>query len=137
MNLKRAVWVSVVAYLVSLIIGMGVMFLLGINPAETSEIPQDAFLINIIVTIIFAVLFTLLYFKDRKINANAKEGALFGVVLVIIGFILDVIVFSASSALTGTQQSIADYYANPLFWLAVFLLLITTTLVGTFKRKKR
>ncbi|MBI2451863.1 hypothetical protein HYV50_02160 [Candidatus Pacearchaeota archaeon] len=136
MNLKRAVWVGIVTYILSLIIGIVVISLLGFDFTQSAEIPNSIFLINIIITIIVVALFTLFYLKDKKINQNAKEGFFFGLVLIILGFIFDVIIFSISAAATNTQKNIIEYYSNPLFWLALILFLATTTIVGAIKGKR-
>jgi len=137
MNVKRAIGVGLLTYLVSFILGIIVMFAMGVDPSQGSEIPKSAFIVNIIITLILAGLFTLFYFKDKKIKRNAKEGFLFGIVLIIMGFILDVIIFTLTSIMTSTQINILEYYSNPIFWLALILFVLTTTIVGAIKEKKK
>ena len=124
MNIKRALWVGFLTYIVLAIIGTLVIFLLAflsiIEPTQT-EIPNSVFLINtlinMLITVVLAVLFTLFYFKDRRITSNLKEGFLFGLVSVLLGFILNIIFFSFSSVFTGNQQDIVTYYSDPLLWI--------------------
>lgn len=137
MNIKRAIGVGLLTYLTSFILGTIIMFAMGIDPSQTSEIPQSAYIINIIVTIILAGLFTLFYFRNKKIKRNAKEGFMFGIVLVIIGFILDIIILAIVSTMTTTQIDLLEYYSNPLFWLALILFVLTTTIVGAMKEKRK
>ena len=137
MNIKRAIWVGIAVYLVSFFIGLIVMTLAGINPADTSEIPNSILYVNIFITIIIAALFTILYLKDKKIEANAKEGLFFGLVLIVIGFVFDIVIFAIASATTANKQSLIDYYSNPVFWAALILFLATTTITAAnIKRKK-
>ena len=136
MNIKRALWVSVLTYAASFIIGLIVMTLMGIDPTNLAKIPNNVLYISILLTIIIVALFTLFYFKGKNIKPSAKEGFYFGLVLIILGTILDVIIFSLSSLATGTQQSLIEYYSNPLFWITLILLLATTTIVGAVKRRK-
>ena|SRR3989344_864898 len=136
MNIKRAIGVGVLTYVVSFIIGLIVMIAMGIDPLQASEIPQSAFIVNIVITIILAGFFTLFYFNDRKIKPNAYEGFMFGVVLVVIGFVFDVVMFFIGSVFAGSKVDIATYYSNPLFWIALFLFIVTTTLVGAFRGKR-
>lgn len=143
MNLKRAAWIGVVTYIISFIIGIIVMYFLGFDPSQASEIPNSLLYVNIILTIIIAALFTWFYFsgksseKKAKIKPSMKEGLLFGVVLIVVGFIIDLIIFGISSIATDVEQNIIKYYSNPLFWVAIVLLLVTTTLVGFVMSKKR
>ena len=76
------------------------------------------------------------YFKDKKIKRNAKEGFYFGLVLIIIGFILDGILFTVGAIAGGTQFDVLAYYTSPFFWAALVLVVITTTIVGAVKGKK-
>ncbi|MBI2449082.1 hypothetical protein HYV49_02175 [Candidatus Pacearchaeota archaeon] len=137
MNLKRAIWVAVLTYAISFIIGLIVMMIMGVDPTNLTEIPNNVLYISIILTIIIAVFFTLLYFKGKRIKPNAKEGFYFGLILIIVGTILDIIIFSLSSLATGTQQSLIEYYSNPFFWIALILLLATTTIVGVLRGRKK
>src|SRR3989344_4139637 len=130
MNLKRAIWVGALTYIASFIIGALVLSLLGYELAQGSEVSTPILVINIVITIIIAVLFTLLYFK--KVKASGREGLYFGITLVILGTILDAIIFSIA-ATAGQSISLAEYYSNPLFWLALFLFIVTTILVGVIK----
>ena len=136
MNLKRAIWVGLLTYVLSFIFGLVVMFFLGVDPAQTSEIPRSFLIILILVSLVFAGLFSLFYFKDKKIKPSAKEGFLFGLVLVAVGFILDVIIFGISNAFTETQQDLIAYYSDPLFWVALILFVAVTTIVGALKKRK-
>jgi len=133
MDFKRALWVGIVTYIVSFLIGMGVILAMGFQPSQITEIPSIVLYINIAITIVLAVVFTLLYFRGKGIAPGVKEGFFFGIVLVIIGFILDAIIFSASSQITGTQQNIIMYYSNPIFWTALLLFLATAAIVGAVK----
>ena len=137
MNLKRAIGVGLLTYLASFIIGIIIMFAMGVDPSQGSEIPKSAFIVNIIITLILAGLFTLFYFKDKKIKRSAKEGFMFGIVLIIIGFILDIIIFTLTSMMTTTQVDLLEYYSDPIFWLALILFVLTTTIVGAIKEKKK
>jgi hypothetical protein len=135
MNFKRAVWISLVTYIVSFIIGGIVAFMFQVDPQATT-LPIPLYIAMVVMTVIIAILFTLLYFKDRKIKPSAKEGFMFGIVLVFTGFILDVLIFSISSLVADLSQDIIEYYSSALFWIAIMVLLITTTLVGMYKQRK-
>src|SRR5690606_15975612 len=84
---------------------------------------------NLILTIALGVIFALWYFRDKKVTDNAREGLYLGLVLVVLGFILDVIVF----AVQGQINNLLAYYTAPGFLVGLILFLITTTLVGWIK----
>ena len=143
MNLKRAIWVGILIYVVSFILRIIVTIILGlgiinleINPTQT-EISNIYFFIYILIILIITTLFTLYYFKDRKIKPSAKEGFFFGVILIILGFILDIINFSILAAVSDSNQSTISHYSNPLFWLELVLFLVVTTVIGAIKQKKK
>ncbi|MEK6844064.1 MAG: hypothetical protein AABX83_01415 [Nanoarchaeota archaeon] len=134
MNIKRAIWVGVVTYILSFIVGMVSAILIGFD-INQAEMPTSFYVIGIIISIVLAGLFTLVYFRDKKIKASAKEGFYFGLVLIIIGFIMDIIIFSIGAA-AGSEMDILAYYSNSMFWIALVLFVATTTIVGAIKRKK-
>lgn len=138
MNLKRAVGIGVVTYIVSLVIGMIVMLIMGFDPSQTSVVPSNMLYAIILVSVIVAGVFTLWYFgfKKKVIKPSLKEGALFGVILVIVGFILDLIIFGVTSLLTNSQINLIDYYSNPVFWVALALFVIVPAVVGWIKGRK-
>ena len=49
MDLKRATWIGVVTYIISFILGISIMYLLGIDPSQGSELPNSVLYINIII----------------------------------------------------------------------------------------
>ena len=136
MNVKRAIGIGLVAYLCSFILSIVVVLLYGLDLTQTGNAPKLILIINILISIVLVTLFSLFYFKDKKLNADIKEGLHFGFVLIIIGFILDFIGFSISFAV-GSKQDIILYYSNPYFWIALTLLIATTAVVGYIKGKKK
>ena len=137
MKLKRAIWIGVVTYILSFIIGLIPMILMGTDTAEISELPPSFFIIGIITSIVLAGLFTLVYFKDKGIKPSAKEGFYFGLVLIIVGFVLDVLIFSVSSLAADSEIDIFAYYSSQMFWTALVLLVAATTIIGAIKGRKK
>lgn len=135
MKLKRAILIAIATYALSFIIGLIPMLLMGVNTMEMSEFPANFFIIGMVISVALAVAFSLVYFRDKRIRRNAKEGFYFGIVLAITGFALDGILFLIGS-LSGSPMDLLAYYANPLFWLTLLLVIITTTIVGKVKGGK-
>ena len=136
MNLKRAVRISIVMYVISFLLGLIPMFVMGIDPSQVAELPAKYFIIGIVTSIILSGLFSLLYFKGERVKRSAKEGFYFGLALITVGFILDVIIFSITYITTDAQMDIFSYYANPFFWIALILVICTATIAGAIMRKK-
>ena len=137
MILKRAIWIAAVNYALSFIIGLIPMALIGADPSQMSDLPVGFFVIGIAISVILAICFTSVYFKDKHTKPSAKEGFYFGLVLMIVGFILDFIIFLILSLTSSSGTDVFSYYSSPMFWLAALLVLATATLVGSIKGKKR
>ncbi|MBM3232714.1 hypothetical protein FJZ18_00925 [Candidatus Pacearchaeota archaeon] len=137
MKFYRALGISLLTYFFSMVLGIIVMTVMGISIASGgNDIPKEALIINIILTLILSGISTNIYLNGKGIKPGVREGFLFGIVLVVLGTIIDIIFFSLSSIATGTQQSIIEYYSNPLFWTALILFLATCIITG-FLREKR
>ncbi|MBS3093732.1 hypothetical protein J4456_04090 [Candidatus Pacearchaeota archaeon] len=130
MNLKRALGIGLLTYVLAFVIGIVIMFLFQVDSSDPFSIPPYILYINIGITIILAAFFTLWYLRGKKIKPSVKEGFLFGITLIIIGTVIDVILFSIGALLSDVPMSLLDYYSNPVFWISLLLFLATTTLVG-------
>jgi hypothetical protein len=133
MNLKRAIWMGALVYASSFIIGILIAVALEIDFSTATEAPPQVWYIGIVVTIVLSALFTLWYFKDKKIKPAPKEGLLFGFVIVILGSVFDAALIIPYLLLTDSPQDPITYYSNPLFWFTLLLIFATTTIVGWYK----
>ena len=136
MNLKRATWIALVMYISSFIVGLIPLFFMGINTTNMDELPANFFIIGVIISIVLAGLFSLLYFKDKKIQRNAKEGFYFGLAIIVMSFILEMIISLIFSLMVPNIPDMFSYYSTPAFWISLVLVIATATLVGKFKSKK-
>ena len=130
MNFKRAIGIGLLTYIFAFVIGIVVMFLFQVDPSDPFSIPPLVLYVNIGITIILAAFFTLWYLRGKKIKPGMKEGFLFGLVLIIIGTVLDVLLFTLGAIVLNAPLDIIGYYSNPVFWISLLLFLATTTLVG-------
>lgn len=135
MKLKRAICIGVANYALSFLIGIIGLMAMGVNPEQMPELSTSYYVIGIIISVILAGISTLFYFKG-KVKSNAKEGFYFGLVLIAVGFILDMIIFIIMLLAKKAGMDIFAYYAHPMFWLAIVLLLATTTIIGAIKKRK-
>ena len=135
MKLKRALWIGVVVYVLSFIIGLLTTIIMKIDISNAVEVPTSVWVMGIIVSVAILGYFTGFYFRDKEIKATWKEGLKFGIVVIVIGTILDSIFIIPYILSTGSIE-VLKYYANPLFLLTLIILLGTATGMGWYKGKK-
>lgn len=130
MNLKRLLWTGVAAYFSAFVIGIVVAVLMNVDMTN-AEIPPIIWYASAFVSIIITIPFALLYF--RKVRPSTAEGLKLGFGYMVVGFLLDGVM-----ALLGTlggqdPTAMLDYYRQPMFWIAVALVIGTATAVGWWK----
>jgi hypothetical protein len=135
MKLKRAIWIGVLAYIGSFIVGIITASVFGMDLESAVEAPTEVWVVGIVASILLMALFCLWYFKDNQIKPSLKEGFRFGIVAIIVAFVIESVLIVPFIILSGAPSDIYSYYANPLFWLTVALILITTSVVGKIKEK--
>jgi len=134
MNLKRAIWMSIIAYLVSFVFGLAIVALGG-GDAFSENIEFSTWLTLFIFLIILVYIFASWYFKDKKIKASSKEGFRFALVLFLVSAILDLAVLIPYVLTSGNSSEALAYYASPWFSVAVLLMIATGGFVG-YKNQK-
>jgi hypothetical protein len=130
MDLKRAIWMSVLLYISSAIIGILLAGFLNIDVENTNEIPISLWYWGISATILLLIIFTKWYFKNSKINRNAKEGFLFGAAAIIIGTVIDAIIVVPYIVINQNSTEVLAYYLSPLFWITLLVILAVSSAVG-------
>jgi peptidoglycan/LPS O-acetylase OafA/YrhL len=132
MNYKRAIGIGIVAYLVSFVIGISIAVVVGVDFETATEAPTIVWIIGLIAQLIVGLLFAWWYFSAKKIKKyGPKQGFLLGTVFVAVGFIIDAFFIIPSIILTEGATDILKYYTNPLFWVSILLLLLSTMFVGS------
>tara|TARA_Y100000310_G_scaffold317846_1_gene371209 strand:+ start:26228 stop:26632 length:405 start_codon:yes stop_codon:yes gene_type:complete len=129
MNLKRSVWISVTLYLASMVFGIILALVLGLDEQSAVNPPLSLWIWGMILTVALTFLFTLWYFRGK--SGSWKEGLQLGGVMILIGLLLDLLLVGFA----GELDSLLQYYKNPLFFLTLGLLLATSSLVGQYKQK--
>ena len=123
MNYKRAIWISLLVYLASMLLGIILAVIVGIDVVEPT---LSLWLWGMAITVLLTFVFTLWYFKKTK--GTVQEGLQLGGVMIGIGVVLDVL-FTAS---VGQFDSLIKYYLDPLFFATLILLLITAGLTAKY-----
>jgi len=132
MDIKRASWISCLAYISSFVVGIFIAKFMDADVFGGAQVPTAMWTVSILFTIILVVIFSLWYFQDTKITADLKEGLLLGLVMVIVGFLFDIILF-LPVLFSGTAADILDYYASPFFWLAIASVFAASGVTGWLK----
>jgi magnesium-transporting ATPase (P-type) len=132
---KRAIGMSVLAYISSLIVGIIVAVVSGIDLETSQEISPIMWYAGAISSILFAIIFSVWYFKSPKIHSNMKAGLRFGGVMIITGFVLDFITIVPLYVKEKTLEPMFSYYQSPWFWITIILVVFTAGLTGKFLKK--
>ena len=137
MDKKRAIWISVLLYAATFLIGIVVALILGTDLSGETPITKMHWVLSIILSVILAGLFSLWYFKGRKIKISQKEGLYLGLTFLAVGIFFDLLFIIPYLALgVGDVNSLLNYYQDPFFWISVVLIVVTPIVVGKWKGKK-
>lgn len=130
---KRALIFAVLSYAVSFVIGIAYSLATGYDPSQTVGAQPLSFCITIVAGSAFsAIVATYLYFthKAPKLKADAKHGFKFGITLLVLGTILDAILFLPLVVSMGKIEQVATYYGNVYFYVALLGVVASATGVG-------
>jgi len=140
MNYKRAFWISILAYLTSLLIGISVLVISGLTLSTVSTISSQMLFATQVVSIIaIGLLFAWWYFRSPRTHASLINGAKLGIVMIVVGFLLDSLLAApALLSIEGfTFSDVVSIYADPVYWLTLLLLLGATASVGWYLAQAR
>lgn len=138
MHFKRAIGISVLIYIVSMVLGMIVCSFLGITPDITQPIPMKMWLITAIISVGLSVGGAFWYFQNKAIKPSLQTGLQFGGSVVIVGFVLDLLFFLSLSTQGYEPLAVmSTYYRQPPFWITLALILVGSTVVGKYTEKQK
>ncbi len=133
MDYKRAIGLGVLAYLVSLLLGVVIAVIFGVDLSSAEIMSTTMWIISIFVQIIVALVFAYWYFAAKAIKHYGwKEGLHLGAIFVIISIVVDFLFILPWIFTSGLPTDILVYYSHPLFWVSVVLFLVCTGLVGSW-----
>ena len=127
LNFNAALKYATLAYAVTFVAGILVSALMHIDVASHT-VPNTVWYIGMVVTAIVMAWCGSLYLKKAPV-VSMTSGAMFGVVVILFGFVVDYIFFSIAQ-MAGQPISIVEYYANPFFFATVAIALITPALLA-------
>jgi len=140
MNYKRAAGIALVAYIATFIIGILTTSLAQVPisiDATDIQLPTIFFIIQIFAMFGIGVLFTMWYLSSPSVQTSGMSGLHFGLSMLAVGFVLDAVAFVPAliNGLPITQ--IISLYVNPLFGVAVAILLGTSYVTGFALAKRK
>lgn len=140
MRIGRAFLASLGIYIITFILSMIAMVIMGVSTEElTSDpgnVPVNIMVVAIVITTIVAFFGAKWYFKKNGVHAGIKEGFLFGIILTVIGFVLDGITLALIPGSESAWGYLQAYIAQPSLWIGIALILASTTLAAVFVKQK-
>lgn len=139
---KRSLSFIVLGYIISFIVGIVFSVLTGFdpiqNPEQAANPPLDFCIAIIVASTLTSVAMSYLYFthKRPKLKPTMQHGLKFGITMVLVGFILDMILFLPMLLSTGDMSMLLSYYAKPYFYIALLGVVAGSAGVGRYLEKK-
>ncbi len=134
--LKRAVWIGISFYVVSLCVGFVLSGITGAQMSGLGDISDDIWIINYLVIILFTFAFAWWYFSDYKTRPTPKNGLILGGVFFAIGAIFDTCLFLIYVLGKGTFGEVLLYLGAYQFWVSNIFMFLTGMATGALKQKK-
>jgi len=131
-NIKRALWIGALTYMITFIIGVTIAFIVGVDVWLGEELNTPFWLLSIFLTVVIVVFFANWYFQDKKIKRNVKEGLIFALVLFLVAAVFDLIL--AIPFILANGLGIFVYYLDPFVWISVLVMFATAAFVGWYKK---
>lgn len=136
MNYKRALWLTLLLYLTSFIVGLFSASYFGLD-YSTTTVPQEVFIFGIFSMVILMIIFTTWYFKGKDVpQATVTRGVQFGFFAIAVSFLLD-FTFIVPAILSGQDIDIVAYYGHPLFWTMLAAIPITSGVTASYIEKSK
>lgn len=136
---KRALIFAILAYIATFIAAIVFTVAFGIDPAQLATSPPLNYCVAIIISsTIISIVAAYLYFtyKNPPIKATLKEGFKFGILLIVLGFILDMVFILPMVINSGGLQQMISSYSKLYVYFVFVGALVGTSGVGYWLQKK-
>lgn len=134
MSMRHAILYSITVYFATFILGILGLVIFGYGP-DLSSVPTIVYLYGIATSILIMMIFTKIYFKKSRVKPDITQGAYFGLTVIAVGFVIDFCIAILPALLSQTGPDIMAYYSNPLFWVNVAVIPITSAITGSYLEK--
>ena len=136
MNTKRAVITAVLLYCATFAVGIIAGLMTGTDFEGGAPIALEHWFITIIFSALVTIPFVHWYFKDVD-EVSAIEGIKLGLTFLGVGVIADAILVVPYMLTTGAgPDAVASYYNDPLFYVAVIVIVFIPVIMGDLKQTK-
>jgi len=129
MNYKRAALLSLLAYVISFAVGILSALIFSVDFSGEAPVPQFMWYVGLLASILIMGGLAFWYFKSDTTKPSLLNGLMFGVIAIVVGFVIDALFF-IPAALGGRGGELIAYYLEPFFWITLVAVIATTTLVG-------
>jgi len=133
MNYKRALGLGVLVYVGSFIIGLAACFFVGYDMTAGEPMPDSMYYVGMVAAVVLTYWATRWYLRGRP-SYDIVDGGMFGLAIIVIGFILDVIIFGISMG--GDISAMKLYYSDARFWITLIIIALTATMTAMCPPRK-
>lgn len=134
MKVKRAIMLSILAYITVFLTGIAISVILEVDLTEMAAMTEQMWYASIAASVVIMALFSIWYFSGQDTGRGPKRGFQFGLMAVTIGFIFDAALMVPYMFMEDSTWDIVAYYTDPFFWTTIVSILATTTVVGLLKK---
>lgn len=135
-NIKRALGISLVMYIITFIVSLIVGSLSGQDMSSMNNISASFWYAGMVTAVILSALFTTWYLANKNIVASVKTGALFGLTAAALSFVLDLVLFSVGNA-GGAAVDLGLYFGDFRYWIIIILVIATAAIIGWRKMNSK
>lgn len=127
MKIRRALGLAVLGYVITMVVGVAIAYFAGIDMTQMAENPPMwCWIVSAVFAIIVTGLMSYWYFSSSKVAKGAAQGVYFGIVMVLVGVVLDIV----SIVPAYGWGPFIQYYSMPIFWVTLVVVVIVAALVG-------
>lgn len=127
MKIRRAIGFAVLGYVITMIIGLGIAYISGIDMSQmASNPPAWCWIVSAVAAIVVMGCMAYAYFRSSKVAKGLNQGIYFGVLAIVVGFILDM----ATLVPGYGWEPLKQYYSMPIFRVTLVIVIVTSAIVG-------
>ena len=135
MPIKRAIWIGVVAYAVTFIVGLVVGLVFSFDTqSDLGNVPTEVLYTGALIAVLIVSAACWWFFRADSATPSYKHGLYFGLISIGIGFVLD---FVSVLPFGNPVVILGGYYTQPFFIITLLLILGGTTGMGYWLESKQ
>jgi len=138
MNYPRAFVFALIAYILVVIFTPFAAYLVDWNifdPEVLEKIPNDMQGLIIIGVPLITGIVASFYFSNITVDASRMNGLIFGLIVLGVGFVLDLILINFYHYKNPEGANLWSYYGNAVFYLTALFMLLATTVAARLQEE--